>query len=116
MTTFDEARAACVERWGEPVSRDQRRGHTTVAWVGGHRRGGWPDSCWLECVDGRVMLLAHSGTEERLWLLAGTYPDAPTLTVTPLPDALLPTAVMPKGVEHLARRALCGARDRSRQP
>ncbi len=88
MTTFDEARAACVERWGEPVSRDQRRGHTTVAWVGGHRRGGWPDSYWLECVDGRVMLLAHSGTEERLWLLAGTYPDAPTLTVTPLPDAL----------------------------
>ena len=34
------------------------------------------------------MLLAHSGTEERLWLLAGTYPDAPTLTVTPLPEAL----------------------------
>jgi hypothetical protein len=35
-----------------------------------------------------MVRVIHGAAEERLWLLAGTYPDAPILTATPLPDAL----------------------------
>lgn len=88
MTTFDEARAACVERWGEPASCDERPGHTTIAWVASPGRVVWPDTYWLEGGDGCVLLVALRGTKERLWLLAGVDMLSPERTVTPLPDAI----------------------------
>ena len=84
--TYATARAACVARYGEPPSRDERPARSTVAWAVGPRRDGGCDFLWLECAEGRVVLTAQAGAVERVWTLAGDpTPDAPAAT---LPDAL----------------------------
>ena len=85
MSAFDEARAACVERWGEPVSTYRCADPELYA----IERWDVVPGCvcvWL-CRErtGRITITAalpyETGVPMQEWALTG--PDA-----TPLPDAL----------------------------
>lgn len=81
MTAFDDARAACVGRWGEPA---HTQSHDILrAW-----RCDWDPSddalIELECVGG-VWLRVWMGDDAARWTLADAHGDS---RITPLPDAL----------------------------
>ncbi len=82
MSAFDEARAACIERWGAPIDAATLGTVTFAAWD----------------VDGASVIL-HSGIdglrleastirEERRWMRPRRHAPDRSAMPTPLPDAL----------------------------